>query len=115
MSLLFHFDQKVIHGDFGPIPYNKSRDGIPDILLPEWHKFPLVMTSYTPANWDWLSMVYPISLTNTISKRKATISQPLMIPRPGNAQALAEAALWCPYYQDFIAPGENCMEPLSQW
>jgi hypothetical protein len=41
----------VIYSDFGDIPYNTPRDGIPDILLPEWLKFPLVMTSYSPANW----------------------------------------------------------------
>jgi hypothetical protein len=41
----------IIHGDFGIIPYNESRNDRLDLLLPEWHKFPLVMTLYSPVNW----------------------------------------------------------------
>jgi hypothetical protein len=39
-----------IYDDQGDIPQNVSRlDRLP-IFLPEWHVFPLVMTSYYPAN-----------------------------------------------------------------
>ena len=38
-----------------------------------------------------------------------------MIPRNDNKQAMAEAKVWCEYYMDYIAPEENCMEPMSNW
>jgi hypothetical protein len=41
----------VIHGDFADVPYNVPRPNHLDVLLPGWHKFPLVMTDYYPANW----------------------------------------------------------------
>jgi hypothetical protein len=119
VAFVFCFDldhTPVIHSDYQDIPYNETRDGLPNIYLPEYHKFPLVMTVYPPANWDWLSQVYPLGLVNAYNKKKATISQPLMIaPSDNNTQAVAEANTWCTYYLDYIPKTENCMEPLSQW
>lgn len=48
-----------------------------------------------------------------VKNKKAVISEPFQMPRPGDEDAMAEAQLWCDYFQDFIAPGEDCMEPLG--
>ena len=55
----------VIYGDFGTVPYNESRSNRPDILLPEWHKFPIVPRLYAPANFGTLDMTI-ISIFLTI-------------------------------------------------
>jgi hypothetical protein len=57
-------------------------------------------------------MQYPEAMTRVMKNRKAAISQPMMIPNPNNPDALFEAELWCEYYNNFIAPGESCMEPM---
>jgi hypothetical protein len=54
-------------------------------------------------------------MTRVITERKAVISQPMMIPRPDNLDAIEESKIWCAYYEDFISPDEICMEPMSQW
>jgi hypothetical protein len=44
-----------VHTDFGDLPYNTtSRPNRLDVMLPGWQKFPIVMTSYYPANWGTL-------------------------------------------------------------
>jgi hypothetical protein len=52
-------------------------------------------------------------MTRVLEKKMATISQPFMIPTPGNEAELEEALLWCDYYNDFIPKGSDCMQPLS--
>jgi hypothetical protein len=42
---------EVLYDDEGDIPQNVSRPDCLPIFLPEWHRFPLVMSSYYPANW----------------------------------------------------------------
>jgi hypothetical protein len=64
---------------------------------------------------DWYAIQYPEAMTRVMTKRKATISQPLMIPHEDNPLAIAEAMLWCEYYKTFIPAGVECMEPLSNW
>lgn len=41
----------IIYGENGNIPYNTARPNRSDILLPNWHTFPLVANSSPPANW----------------------------------------------------------------
>jgi hypothetical protein len=54
-------------------------------------------------------------MTRVMTKRKATMSEPLMIPHEDNPLAIEESLLWCEYYKTYIAAGEECMEPLSNW
>lgn len=64
---------------------------------------------------DWYSIAYPEAMTRVITKRKAALSEPYMIPRPDNPIAMEESKLWCEYFTNFIARDENCMEPMSTW
>ena len=41
----------LVYGDFGTVPYNEPRPNRPNVLLPEWHKFPIVPRLYPPANF----------------------------------------------------------------
>lgn len=41
----------VIHSDAGDLPYDTPREGHLNVHLPEWHRFPLAMKTYGPANW----------------------------------------------------------------
>jgi hypothetical protein len=50
-----------------------------------------------------------------ISKRKAAISTPYMVPNPNNPEALVEYEIWCEYYLYFLSPDEECMEPMAEW
>jgi hypothetical protein len=50
-----------------------------------------------------------------IQNKKAVVSQPFMIPNPKDKAAVTEAEIWCGYYDQFIPPDENCLEPLSYW
>jgi hypothetical protein len=62
-----------------------------------------------------MSIQYPEALTRVLNKKKVTISQPMMIPRPDNPNATIEANAWCEYYKDLLPIDEKCMEPTSQW
>jgi hypothetical protein len=64
---------------------------------------------------DWNNVQDVAAYTNVISKRKAAMSKPYMVPNPNNVEALVEYELWCEYYRDFISSDEECMEPMADW
>jgi hypothetical protein len=54
----------VIYGDFGNIPYNQSRPDRLDAFLPCWQSFPLIMTSYPPANYGKMTSSWRLTLSD---------------------------------------------------
>jgi hypothetical protein len=76
------------------------------------NKFSLSIHALVEHLKDWYSIQYPEAMTRVMEKKMATISQALMIPRPDNPAALIEAELWCEYFQDYIPPGTDCMQPM---
>jgi hypothetical protein len=64
---------------------------------------------------DMYSILQPEGITQMVKSKKSVVSQPQMIPRPDDADALAEAELWCEYFKDYIPPHESCMEPIGLW
>jgi hypothetical protein len=64
---------------------------------------------------DWYSVTEPEGMTRMITTKKAVLSVPLMIPRPDDPVAVAEAEGWCGFFKAFIPRNENCMEPVSVW
>lgn len=140
----FIFMDDNVNNGTDPVPYNLPRPDHLDIYVPEWHRFPLILSYYPPANYgkgrvnlqleffskyksfsnfccccfdetDWYHTHLAKSMTRMIKNRKAIISEPFLIPRPDNPEEFAIEEPWCIYYQDFISAGENCMEPISQW
>jgi hypothetical protein len=45
--------------------------------------------------------------------KKAVLEKPYMIPIPDDPLNAIELELWCDYYRDYIAPNEECKEPMS--
>jgi hypothetical protein len=64
---------------------------------------------------DMYAILQPEGITQMVKSKKSIVSQPQMIPRPDDPDALAEAEIWCEYYEDYLPPNENCMEPVGLW
>jgi hypothetical protein len=50
-----------------------------------------------------------------IEYKKAILSVPIMIARPGDPSTSAEILRRCDFLKAFLPSNENCMEPLSVW
>jgi hypothetical protein len=100
-----------IHGDVEGVP--SARPG-PGPYLPVWQSSPAIPTSYSPYNWDLLSSRIVTTSTDAMLKTKqAVISEAYMIPDYSDAEKLAETQLTADWFRDFLRPGEDPMEPVS--
>jgi hypothetical protein len=48
-----------------------------------------------------------------LKTKKAVFEKPYMVPNQDNPEAVAESEIWCDFYKDYIAPSENCNEPMG--
>ena len=99
-----------IWGDFGDIPYNVTRD-----YLPQWHNYPVFHDpEYPPYNWDWLSMQANEAPMTALYKHRACISEAYMLPDPTDPIDVAETEIWASWLKGFVQPGEPYDEPASE-
>jgi hypothetical protein len=100
----------TIWGDFGDIPYNVTRD-----YLPQWQNYPVFNDpEYPPYNWDWLSMQANEAPMTALYKHHACISEAYMLPDPNDPIDVAETKIWADWLKGFVQPGQPYDEPASE-
>ncbi|CAB9526135.1 Receptor-type guanylate cyclase gcy [Seminavis robusta] len=97
----------VVHGNFGDIAYNETRD-----MLPTAQIYPMI-PEYPPYNWDWLSILWPEGLYYTLDTKQVVLSAAWMLPDPNDPIQVEEMEIWADWYSDYLAPGLAPDEPIS--
>ena len=83
-----------------------------DFYLVNWQNAP-VIPRYPVYNWDLLSQVYNDSITSVMQTQKAVITEAYMLPDPNNPDEVAEAQATADWFADYVGPGEDPNEPVS--
>jgi len=77
-----------------------------------WQCTPVI--SYLPVyNWDLLSSPTSASVNATMDEHRTTVSDAYMIAYPWETEKLEDSKIEADWVKDYIAPGENPFEPVS--
>jgi hypothetical protein len=97
-----------IHHDFFDIPQNVTR-----IMLPTWQAYP-VIPRYPPFNWDLMSVQYDESIYKAMDNKEAVMSYAYnVITGTLNDFQIEEIEAFTDYYSDYVKPGVDPGEPIS--
>jgi hypothetical protein len=105
----------VIHGDDEFDKKDPGKEGTtqPGPYLPTWQSSPVIPTSYAPYNWDLQTQIVTASADTVLKTKRAVITEAYMIPDFNNAEQLAETQAFADWFGEFVRPGEDPMEPVS--
>jgi len=84
----------------------------PGPYMPIWQSSPIV-PKYPPYNWDLLSASDISTIYEGIEKHKAVLYHAYLLPDPENEDEVIEMGYEADFFSDYIQPGEEAMEPLS--
>ena len=110
---------------FGPLTWNwTAYDVIFDIdivdqpyniptYLPTWQTFPVISDGFPPYNWDILSAVDVQSLDKIFASNKVVLSEAYHLPDPNDAAYVEETEWSVLWFSDFVEPGQDPSEPVS--
>ena len=100
---------RTVYGDYGDIPYNVTRD-----VLPNWLTYPNICGGwYAPHGWDFLSQFDSGKLYDALAGR-VRISRTHMLPDPENPLVEAQNEAWAAWGELYIPPWEEGYEPMSE-
>lgn len=81
--------------------------------LPQWQHSPVVPT-WQPYNWDYMGGLYSRPLVEAVQEtHQVGLTAAFLIAEPDDHDLIAENQITADWYSDFIAPGEEPMEPMS--
>jgi hypothetical protein len=80
--------------------------------LPQWQMHP-VFTTFAPYNWDLLSDSAISSFDSVFGSQEVILSPAYQLPDPNDPWAVAETEAYVSFYADFVGPGQDASEPIS--
>jgi len=108
-------DFNVIHGwdeYYKETPGEEGTNRTGPIYLPNWQSAP-VIPGYPIYNWDILTQIDSSFLVNVFNNHTAVVSSAYMLPDLDNEAEFEEANITADWFQDYIDPDDDPMEPVS--